>query len=143
MPHSRPHSPLEQSRSLRLTDLPTEILYQIFDHFKDARSEKRKAGRVDWIWDQSCDGIDVKQHAVCSSRLACRRLHQIASPLLLPTVRVKLEQGSLNRLDEISRIPEIASGVRGLEVHLAYCSEAPCQGLPQVCRASEGRDRGL
>lgn len=114
-------SPPRERQPVRVTDLPTEILCQIFDHFKDARMER--PGRVDWFWHNNYDDLDIKRAAVLNSRLACRRLREIASPMVLPTVRVKLEQASLDRLDEISRIPEIARSVRGIEVILAYRSK--------------------
>lgn len=114
-------SPRQEHQRVTLTDLPTEILCQIFDHFKDARMERR--GRVDWFRNKNYDDLEVKRAAVLNSRLACRRLREVASPMALPTVRVKLEQASLDRLDEISRIPEIAGSVRGIEVVFAYRSK--------------------
>ena len=114
-------SPASSPRPLRVTDLPTEILHQVFSHFADARMGR--PGRVDWFWNEPYPDLEAKRAAIYSARLACRRLHDIASPLLLPTVRVKLEQASLDRLDEISRIPHVAAGVRGFEVILAYRPE--------------------
>lgn len=79
-----------------------------------------RPGGVDWFRMKSYDDVAAKRAAILSSRLACRRFREITYPILLPTVRVKLEQASLNRLDTISRIPDIAGGVRGIEIALAY-----------------------
>ncbi|MBE3048109.1 hypothetical protein IMZ48_37515 [Candidatus Bathyarchaeota archaeon] len=106
------------SQSLKVTDLPPEIHHEIFSHFKDARMGR--PGRVDWHWNENYDDLPAKRHAIANSRLTCRLFHQLATPMLLPTVRVKLEQPSLDRLDEISRIPAVAGSVRGLEIILAY-----------------------
>ena len=131
---------------MRITDLPTEILCQIFDHFEDARMER--PGRVDWFRTKSYDGFVAEREAILSSRLACRRFREITSPIFLPTVRVKLEQASLDRLDEISRIPEIAGGVRGIEVVLAYRSKKFAADLGELvarrtAEIKDGRDLKL
>ncbi|SPO04392.1 uncharacterized protein DNG_07077 [Cephalotrichum gorgonifer] len=110
-------SPPLESCPLKVTDLPTDILREIFDYFKDARMAR--PGRVDWTWSKSYDDLTKKRQAVLSSRLVCRRLRDMASPLLLPTVRVKLERESLSRFEEISRIPEVAASVRGIEIVLS------------------------
>lgn len=128
--------PPREPQSLKVTDLPTDILRGIFDHFKDPRMYK--PGRVDWCWAQPYYGLPAKRLAILNSRLTCRIFHKLASPMLLPTVRVKLEQGSLDRLDEISRIPDVAGSVRGIEVILSYRPEVLANDLARfIARRKE------
>ena len=113
---------------LRITDLPPEILREIFDYFTDARMDR--PGRVDWFYNHSTYAdLPEKRQAVYHSRLVCRRFRDLANPLLLPTVRVKLEQASLDRLDEISRNAAVAASVRGIEVALASRLRRPAADL--------------
>ncbi|KAK4460556.1 hypothetical protein QBC42DRAFT_104327 [Cladorrhinum samala] len=62
--------------------------------------------------------------SIKSSRLVCRRLCELASPLLLPTVTINLGQSSLDRLNHIlTTNPLVASGIRKVVVALEYCPE--------------------
>ncbi|TGO42232.1 hypothetical protein BHYA_0011g00660 [Botrytis hyacinthi] len=53
-------------------------------------------------------------------RLVCRRICNVSSRFLLPTVRVELSAQSLARLDMISRHPTIGKGIRTVRV-IARC----------------------
>ncbi|KAF5879480.1 uncharacterized protein Bfra_006688 [Botrytis fragariae] len=54
--------------------------------------------------------------AIQSLRFVCRRICNVSSVFLLPTVRVELSAQSLARLDMISRHPTIGKGVRTVRV---------------------------
>ena len=89
-----------------------------------------RPGRVDWFYNRSTyTDLPEKRQAVYNSRLVCRRFRDLATPLLLPTVRVKLEQGSLDRLDAISKNPAVAASVRGIEVVLASRLQRPATDM--------------
>ncbi|RSL76764.1 hypothetical protein CEP51_009649 [Fusarium floridanum] len=112
---------MEQQVSLRpkpqlanLANLPTDILVQILDHFRNNHVVCKDYVRWDDLYDQSPD------QALCNLRLTCRRLHDLASPLLLPVLEVDLDTASLNRAKELLSNRHIASGVVGLRVALEY-----------------------
>lgn len=105
-------SPLPNLQPANLAHLPTDILVQILDHFRI--DEFVHEDRVQWEnwWGQSPD------QTICNLRLTCRRLHDLASPLLFPVVEVDLEGKSLRRVEELLSNRHIASGVIGLGVTL-------------------------
>ncbi|KAM6532382.1 hypothetical protein FSOLCH5_001806 [Fusarium solani] len=107
-------SPLPNLQPANLAHLPTDILVQILDHFRI--DEFVHEDRVQWEnwWGQSPD------QTICNLRLTCRRLHDLASPLLFPVVEVDLERKSLRRVEELLSNRHIASGVIGLGVTLEY-----------------------
>ncbi|KAL3962096.1 hypothetical protein ACCO45_003619 [Purpureocillium lilacinum] len=87
-----------------LDQLPTEIV----EHILAAISETLPPpARHAW---------NTRQKAVQSLRLVCRRLHDLASPLLFPYISLSLDQESLDAVDRISRRPYLAAGVRGVMV---------------------------
>jgi hypothetical protein len=112
-------------RPINILDLPTDILHDIFDHFRDPQTtvqgkvkftQKRKIhGRRD-------DGTDRRQ-TVQNARLVCQLFNQLASPLLCPILQVQLDQASLDLANDISRNLLIASGVRAIQVVLDYRPE--------------------
>ncbi|RSL46437.1 hypothetical protein CEP54_013861 [Fusarium duplospermum] len=112
---------MEQQVSLRtkpqpanLANLPTDILVQILDHFRNHNAVCRDYVRWDDLYDESPD------QTLCNLRLTCRRLHDLASPLLLPVLDIDLDQKSLGHAEELLSNQHIASGVVGLRVTLEY-----------------------
>lgn len=64
---------------------------------------------------------EVKKQVIANARLACRRLHNIASRYFLQVIGVRLDNwSSLERIQAISRNPSVAGGVLGVEVNLSY-----------------------
>ncbi|ATY65018.1 hypothetical protein A9K55_003843 [Cordyceps militaris] len=96
-------------RSLNILFLPDEILLGIFELVEDfdfrlAHVYCYGAGRMD----------------IANIRLVCRQFCNVSSQLLLRSVSVNFNEPSLARLDEISRHPTIAKGVRAVRVVLHF-----------------------
>ncbi len=106
-------------RPINILDLPLDILYTIFEHFRfvgvtaEGRQERKTWSRL------REDTVDRVQ-AIQNARLACRTFCEIASPLLIPTIVVHLDKASLARAEKISRAPQLAAGVHGIELRLEY-----------------------
>lgn len=104
-------SPLQPAN---LAYLPTDILVQILDYFRSNGFVNKDHIQWDNWWGQGPD------QTICNLRLTCRRLHDLASPLLFPVVEVDLEGKSLRRVEELLSNRHIASGVIGLGITLEY-----------------------
>ncbi|EGX93591.1 hypothetical protein CCM_04966 [Cordyceps militaris CM01] len=98
-------------RSLNILDLPNEMLLRIFElveefvpHLAYSAYYYGGAGRK----------------AIANTRLVCRQFCNVSSQLLVRMVRVNFNEPSLARLDEISRHPTIAKGVRAVRVVLHF-----------------------
>ena len=88
--------------------LPDELLLDIFEFL-----EVVDPISGDWI---NCNGAaDIK-----NTRLVCRRFCEVSSQLLARIVCLQFNKASLARLDEISRHPTIAKGVRTIRVVLHF-----------------------
>ncbi|KAL2845276.1 hypothetical protein BJY01DRAFT_214343 [Aspergillus pseudoustus] len=100
-------------RPLTMLDLPNELLRNILDHFEDPALED---GQVQWrnlrSWRQDIRGDNRK--TIRNVRLVCRRLNDLASPLLCPVLWVGLNQTSLDQVVNLSRSPGVASGIRAI-----------------------------
>jgi hypothetical protein len=101
---SRPHL-----RSLNILDLPDEILLKIFELVEDLDFDSPfvyygGTGRKD----------------IANTRLVCRQFCNMSSQLLVRLVRVNFNEPSLASLEEISRHPTIAKGVRDVRVVLHF-----------------------
>jgi hypothetical protein len=112
-------------RPLKITDLPWDILRCIFECFRDEalESDDRVVCWDDYEYVGPEPPRYEQRRALKSARLACRLFCDLASPHLLPIVELELSQSSLEMLDEISRAPGIAAGVRGVKFWLAYRSK--------------------
>ncbi|OBT52009.1 hypothetical protein VE04_08604 [Pseudogymnoascus sp. 24MN13] len=111
--------PRDKTRPLNILHLPLDILYIIFAHLNEERLYiKYCVARED-------TGIKTIQNA----RLVCGLFNRLASPLLCPVLMVELNQTSLNLVDEISRSPLIASGVRTIHVGLLYRPKGVAESL--------------
>ncbi|VUC32976.1 unnamed protein product [Clonostachys rosea] len=58
------------------------------------------------------NSIEILTHDVCHF------FDQIATPFLLPIIRVQLNQSSLERVQSISRNPRLKSGIRGIQLSI-------------------------
>ncbi|RYP11877.1 hypothetical protein DL767_011280 [Monosporascus sp. MG133] len=96
-------------RSLNILDLPDEILLNIFELAEDLDFDSPFLYYVD------AGRKDIK-----NIRLVCRRFCNVSSQLLVRLVCVHFNEPSLARLEEISRHPTIAKGVRAVRVVLHF-----------------------
>ena len=131
-------------RHLKVTDLPLEALHGIFASFKapdstidrdlfDAQTPRRN-------FDDDITTSQQRTRDVSNCRLTCRLFHDHASRYLLPWLKVSLNEASLHRAIEISRRPQIAAGIRGVEVQLTYHYPALAGNIQEWASA---RERGL
>lgn len=97
-------------RNLSILHLPDEMLLHIFDDFKD------DLGSDDLFYDTS-KKADVK--SIQNVRLTCRRLCNISSHLLVPRLEVSPSIASLERLEQVTRHPEISQCGRLLKIDMS------------------------
>ncbi|KAE8454428.1 hypothetical protein EG329_000050 [Mollisiaceae sp. DMI_Dod_QoI] len=94
-------------RSLTILDMPDEILMRVFNHVKSL---------VSWhVGIYVYDKDDLK-----NVRLTCRRFYNVSSPLLIHSIRVRINSQSVLRLEEISRHPIISKGVQHVRIILDF-----------------------
>ncbi|OBT68293.1 hypothetical protein VE03_02238 [Pseudogymnoascus sp. 23342-1-I1] len=96
-----------------ILNLPDDILYEIFNHFK---CDKIHRG----LFDSSIYDDGAKRLTVQDARLVCRLFNKLASPLLCPTLRVRLDHASLDLVAKVSESPLIAEGVCNIEIVVGY-----------------------
>ncbi|KAK4034729.1 hypothetical protein C8A01DRAFT_18517 [Parachaetomium inaequale] len=98
-------------RSLSILDLPDELLLDIFELVEGFD-----------LGSPFLDYAGAGRRDIKNTRLVCRRFCDMSSQLLVRLVRVGFNEPSLARLDEISRHPTIAKGVRVVRVVLHFHS---------------------
>lgn len=125
-------------RPLRITDLPDEILVQIFEQvrgweeddmdsmvigdkvFVGTEGDEDNAGSHEYLYDMKAeefrDGIRNIEHI----RLTCQKFCEISSHLLIPSLYVEMQPQSVARLEAISQHPTIGPGVRTVRALLHY-----------------------
>src|SRR5690349_474274 len=82
--------------SSTILSLPEEVLYIIFSHL---RRDQVYRGLFDWTrYDDRS-----KLQTIKAARLVCRLFNQIASPLLCPRLRLRLDHASLEFVDKVSK----------------------------------------
>jgi hypothetical protein len=102
-----------------ILNLPGDILYKIFTHFQ---CDKIHRGLFDEsIYDDNPQTVKIKLQTIKTARLVCRLFNLFASPLLCPTLRVRLDHASLDFVDKVSESPHIANGVYNIEIVVDYC----------------------
>jgi hypothetical protein len=121
--------PRDETRPMDILHLPMDILYSIFDHFHDDTNIPFRIHRK-----------DIEINTIQNARLVCSLFNRLASPLLCPVLTVQLDQTSLDLVDEISRNPLIASGVRGIDVVLHY---RPKELAEDLLRFKSQREKDL
>ncbi|KAI8719688.1 hypothetical protein NCS52_00750100 [Fusarium sp. LHS14.1] len=127
-------SPRPSPQPANLTSLPIDILVQILDYFREYQFLDEN--RIQWEnwWGQGPD------ETICSLRLTCRHLHDLASPLLFPVLKVDFEGKSLRRIEELLRNRHIASGVLGLHITLEY---RPAEFVADLAKFVKIKDAAL
>ncbi|KAK7753171.1 hypothetical protein SLS62_004904 [Diatrype stigma] len=101
---------------VHILDLPNEILGEICVYVRGAPCGKEPLQLGDISY--SDDG----REAIKNTRLVCRKLCEASSHLLIPAISVSMSLSSLARLDQISRHPWIATGVRSVRVVMSFFS---------------------
>lgn len=104
-------------RRLSILDLPEDVLRNIFGHFRNDGLYFSK-GEIDYSYNVAHE--DENFRTVQNARLVCRLFCEFASPLLVPVLRARISSESLDRVDKITRNPQIAAGVRLVQVVLEY-----------------------
>ncbi|KAK6829733.1 hypothetical protein PG987_010317 [Apiospora arundinis] len=105
-------------------DLPYDILYLIFDKFRDVRATEP------WVtWED-------ERRACRASRLTCRRFCTLATPLLFETLTIHLNTESMRRAETlVTQNPLIADGVRTVILSLACRDSAQARDLLTFLKA--------
>ncbi|KAK3987328.1 hypothetical protein QBC44DRAFT_400366 [Cladorrhinum sp. PSN332] len=104
-----------QIRPLTISDLPLDILRIIFNMIKQ--------DEISELADQSIYEVSHQvtgNRTLQNARLACRPLCEVATPLLFPLLKLDISRRSLDFLERFAKNPLLASGVRAVEVSLAY-----------------------
>ena len=91
-------------RKLDILDFPNEMLLGIFELVEGCEILSFR------------DAFDVNREDMKNIRLVCRRFCAASSHLLVRNVRVTFNEASLVHLEEVSRHPTIAKGVRSILV---------------------------
>ncbi|KAL2140161.1 hypothetical protein VTI28DRAFT_4210 [Corynascus sepedonium] len=135
-------------RPLKITDLPPEILGIAFDEFLDAQitSLGECSGLVNWNYivpewdsDEMYSIARRRRETLCNLRLVSRLFNKLATPLLFSTLVLRLSRRSLEVADKISRNPDMAAGVRGVAISLAYWPEECAGNLRQYMELRQFR----
>ncbi|CAG9991765.1 unnamed protein product [Clonostachys byssicola] len=106
---SRPHL-----RGIKITQLPQELLTWIFSLFQHSALNQNRIG----VEDIGRKFAKSDYETLKNLRLVCHLFDQIATPFLLPIIRVQLNQSSLERVQSISRNPRLKSGIRGIQLFI-------------------------
>ncbi|TGO19615.1 hypothetical protein BTUL_0003g00690 [Botrytis tulipae] len=108
---------VQQPGLLKLSDelLGMILGFLVEPQFSEIRPTVYSRLRIDR--DQWNEEFKESVTTIQKMRLVCRRICDISSRFLLPTVRVELSAQSLARLDMISRHPTIGKGVRTVRVN--------------------------
>jgi len=139
MPHATTkHLSKGPIRPVNILDLPVDILHLIFEEFQYFNMITND--KINWCWNWCIEDSNIYRTAIQNLRLVCCLFCEIASPLLLPTMRVRLDQLSLDIVKGVAKNPLLARGVRGIEVLLDYCPERLATDLG---RFSEQRSKEL
>ncbi|KAK0666948.1 hypothetical protein QBC41DRAFT_348353 [Cercophora samala] len=95
-------------RSLKLSDLPPEILTEIVQHFNP--------------YDRTYPGSrETEMLAMIRNlRLVNRLFCDLSTPLLLRTVHIDISQASLDNLGPIFANPKIAAAIRAVKINMNY-----------------------
>ncbi|KAI1324923.1 hypothetical protein F5Y16DRAFT_423471 [Xylariaceae sp. FL0255] len=101
-------------RPTAITDLPSEILFEIFDHLHSATTLYGS-----YSYDPHSEHIE----AIMNARLTCRTMCEVSSRHLLDFISVEPTEESLTRLEQVSQHPIISARIRG--VHISFALYRP------------------
>lgn len=109
-----------------MLSLPMETLREIVGHA--VHEYQRDSGQVDWaaiIQGRQTVKTQkvISKQTIFNLRLVSKRFYDAASHLLVPVLRIHLDEKSLQRAEEISNVSQVAAGVREVELILPYCPD--------------------
>ncbi|CAH0045290.1 unnamed protein product [Clonostachys solani] len=105
-----------QCHAINITRLPQEILSGIFGFFQHPATDGK---RIDL--ESIKTRFSKDQHKdIQNLRLVCQLFNTLASTLLVPVIRVEVDQPSLDRVLALLKNPLIAAGVLAIQVNLRY-----------------------
>lgn len=109
-----------------ILSLPMETLREIVDYAVDERHTDMK--QIDWDAIFDCRKTIKSQRVISMQtvfnlRLISKRFYDAASHLLVPVLRIQLDEASLQRAEEISKVSQVAAGVKEVELILPYCPD--------------------
>ncbi|KAK0736761.1 hypothetical protein B0T21DRAFT_393365 [Apiosordaria backusii] len=114
------------TRHLEITDLPLEILGDIFEEFSPHGHQYGWTMCPVCQWGQS---VKLDQSDICNLRLVCQLFYELASPLLLPTLDLDISQASIDILEQLLAYPRVAAGVRSIKLRMDYRPKAIADDL--------------
>lgn len=106
---------LPPTPSLLIVHLPPEVLRCIFDVLCQHRDPL-----IRWQFDETDPGYSVCTDTVRTARLVCRLFNELASRFLLPKLKLRLDQASLDFAATVARNSLVACGVHHIEIELSY-----------------------
>ncbi|CAH0018892.1 unnamed protein product [Clonostachys rhizophaga] len=95
-----------------ITRLAPELLREIFSYFQHPDLHENKMSVEDIYTPLPPPHFD----ALKNSRLTCSVFNRVATPLLLPILRIRTDRKSLDRVEAIAQNPLLCSGVRGIQI---------------------------
>lgn len=122
-----------------MLSLPMETLREIIDYAVHEYYAELDSGPRDWaaIIQRRQTGQIQKvfsKETLFSLRLVNKRFYNVASHLLLPVLRIRLDETSLQRAEEISNVSQVAAGIREVELILPYCPDNLASDLQTFIR---------
>lgn len=119
-----------QRRVISITDLPLEVLRGVFEFFQHPAT----AGQgINLELIETGFGVDQLKD-IQNLRLACQLFNTLASPLLVPIIRVEVDQPSLDRALALHGNPLIAAGAFAIQVGLRYYFNVVAASLLEFVR---------
>ncbi|CAH0016655.1 unnamed protein product [Clonostachys rhizophaga] len=119
-----------QRRVISITDLPLEVLRGVFEFFQHpatvGQSINLELIGMEFGVDQLSD--------IQNLRLSCQLFNTLASPLLVPIIRVEVDQPSLDRVLALRGNPLVAAGVLAIQVELRYYFNVVAASLLEFVR---------
>lgn len=121
---------MDEAPKAGLLSLPLELLRDIAYELASLGS-----GRFCpwWHWSTylhcETDQEAGRRREIANFRLVCKRLYDAGSHLLVPCLKIRLNNASLESAKALAEIPQIAAGVLYVELILNYCPENVANNL--------------
>lgn len=112
---------------LKFLDLPTDLTLQVFSLFKSP-PVIQKNGLYN-SHEPTWDGLATLQ----ASRLTCRALNELVSGMICPFFHGGLNKKTMERIENLSRNPLIADGIRAVELDLSFRPKTNATDLERYC----------
>lgn len=112
-----------------ITQLPTEILRDIIGHFSLVYDDTEGVGTGQLIQIHDDEEAMIRRQTLQRLRLTCRSFSHAASSLLLPFLKVDLNEASLDRARKICEASTLAPHIKGVQVGLLTYSKELAESL--------------